>query len=54
MAEVLEGACYQALCGIQRILKTDYLSDEECFQRIEDIIHVLESIGVTCGSRHDF
>ena len=30
------------------------LSDENCFQRIEAIVRLLEDLGIDCGDRHDF
>ena len=49
-----EMICYEALGKIKAILEDDSLSDRECFQQIEEIVNVFESIGSSCGSRHDF
>ena len=53
-AELAECASYRALCRIQGILKDDTLSDQDCFQKIEEIVSVFEESGASCGSRHDF
>ena len=53
-AEILESASYQALCQIHDILCDDTLSDQECFQKIEQIVCVFEGLGSGCGNRHDF
>ncbi len=43
-----------ALREIQKILADETLSDESCFQKIEAIVSLLESLGISCGGRHDF
>ena len=53
-AEMVEGVCYQALQDIKEILKNDELEDSECFLKIEEIICTLETLGIFCGTRHDF
>ena len=53
-SEIVEIRSYCALKKIQEILKDDTLSDSECFQKIEAIVNVFESIGASCGARHDF
>ena len=53
-AQIVEGICYRALCQIQAILCNDKLRDDECFQKIEAIVQVFESLGASCGTRHDF
>ncbi len=53
-AEMIEGQCYQALQRIKKIIHDDSLDDPECFMRIEEIICILEEIGSSGGSRHDF
>ena len=50
----LENCCFEILGRIREILADDSLDDPECFQRIEKIVCELESIGVDCGTRHDF
>ena len=54
VAEVIEGACYQALKKIKDILEDDTLDDPECFYKIEEIVCALEEIGSNGGNRHDF
>ena len=43
-----------ALRQIRDILADGTLSDENCFQRIEAIVRLLEDLGIDCGDRHDF
>lgn len=52
--EIVELRCYQALCQIQSILQNETLGDEDCLIKIEEIVHTIEEIGCSCGSRHDF
>lgn len=52
--KIVESASYGALVGIQKILKNDSLSDQECFRIIEEIVRIFERLGSDCGSRHDF
>ena len=53
-AKLVEGECYQALQKIKAVIHDDSLTDEECFLKIEEIVNILESVGSTGGSRHDF
>ncbi|MBQ0037699.1 MAG: hypothetical protein KBS74_03410 [Clostridiales bacterium] len=50
----VEMVCYEAIKKIQTIVHDDSLPDEECFMKVEEIICVLEEIGLHGGSRHDF
>ena len=52
--EMMEMKCYQALQANKRILEEDELEDEECFDRIEKIISVFETLGRGIYDRHDF
>lgn len=52
--ELLNSIAYRALRKIRDIVRDDSLRDEECFQQIEAIVCVLESIGSDGGNRHDF
>ena len=52
--ELLEMRCYEALCKIKAVLEDESLTDEVCFQKIEEIINIFEEIGSDGGSRHDF
>ena len=54
VAEIIEGKCYQTLQQIREILDDHTLSDESCFERIEQIICAFEQLGSDGGSRHDF
>ena len=54
ISKIVEGKCYQALQKIKAIIDDDSLEDEECFQKIAEIICVLEDIGTNGGNRHDF
>lgn len=54
VVEAIEGKCYQALKKIKAVIDDDSLGDPECFQKIEEIICILEDTGSTGGSRHDF
>lgn len=53
-AQIVEGRCYQTLLKIKQIVENDGLSDDACFQRIEEIVCLLEDLGSNAGSRHDF
>ena len=52
--QIIETQSCQALSEILEILRDDRLSDSECFEKIEAIVSVFESFGVSCGTRHDF
>ncbi len=52
--EMMEMKCNQALQEINRILEDDELDDEECFESIEKIISVFETLGSGIYDRHDF
>ena len=51
---VVEMHCYMALKKIKAILEDDSLDDKECFYKIEEMICLLENMGSSGGSRHDF
>lgn len=53
-AELIKDAACQALEKIRDVLDDDRLDDPNCFQRIEEIVKIYESIGSNGGSRHDF
>ena len=50
----IEKECMEVLRRIQTILADDTMEDPECFERIEQIVCAMESIGLNCGSRHDY
>ena len=54
IADLVERVSYQALKRIKEIVADDSLSDEHCFQKIEEIVCVLEEIGSSGGVRQDF
>ena len=51
---LVSDASSRALRQIRDILADGTLSDENCFQRIEAIVRLLEDLGIDCGARHDF
>lgn len=53
-AALVDKISYQALLKIKMIIEDDSLSDAECFDKIEEIVVVLEEIGSSGGVRHDF
>lgn len=53
-AQIVEGTCYCALMQIKEILDDGFLSDADCFAKIEEIVCTFERIGSNGGSRHDF
>ena len=52
--EIVDSVSYQALVKIKHILEDDTLQDQECFQKIEEIVYVFEELGSDGGNRHDF
>ena len=50
----IEKECMEVLGRIRAILADDTMEDPECFERIEQIVCAMESIGLSCGSRHDY
>lgn len=50
----IEKECMEVLGRIQTILADESIEDPECFERIEQIVCAMESIGLNCGSRHDY
>lgn len=53
-SEIVEGECYQILQEIKSVLENEALEDSECFLRIESIMQIMESRGITVANRHDF
>ena len=51
---VIENECYKALVGIKEIISNDEIEDKDCFERIEEIVCLLENMGIDLGGRHDF
>lgn len=54
VSEIVEMECYKALQKIKTIIENDSLSDVECFEKIEEIVCIFESLGSDGGNRHDF
>ena len=54
LSKIVENECYQALQKIKAVIEDDSLDDPECFEKIEQIVCVLESISSGGGFRHDF
>lgn len=54
LSKLVESTSYKALQKIKAIIKDDSLEDSECFMKIEQIICILEDMGISCGNRHDF
>jgi len=52
--KIIKKRCYKALREIKKVLEDDSLEDEECFERIEEIVCIYERIGSDGGVRHDF
>ena len=52
--ELVEMKCYAALREIKRVIDDESLDDRDCFQKIEEIIQILEKAGSGGGVRHDF
>lgn len=51
---LVSDAAGRALLQIRDILADEALSDESCFQKIEAIVSLLETMGISAGGRHDF
>lgn len=54
LKSLIEMPCYIALREIKALLEDETFSDEVCLSRIEEVIHIFESIGSDGGSRHDY
>lgn len=52
--EIVDSESYRALQKIKAVINDDNLTDSECFMKIEEIICILESLGISSGTRHDF
>ncbi len=51
--EYIEMKSYQALKQIHDILENESYGDEDCIDKIEEIICTFEAMGSHCGFRHD-
>ena len=54
LERITEKECCKVLEKIIEIIRNDELDDKDCFLKIEEIICYFESLGIDCGSRHDF
>ena len=54
MAELMDSAACRTLEEIREVLDDERLDDQNCFQRIEEIVRLYEKLGSNGGSRHDF
>ncbi len=52
--KLVESECYKALQGIHQVLQDDTLNDTQCFEKIEEIVCIFETLGSSGGNRHDF
>lgn len=52
--KIVQMECYKALQKIKEIIEDETLDDPECFIKIEEIISLLEEMGIPSGMRHDF
>ena len=52
--KLVEMECYRAMQRIKAIIEDDRLSDNACFEKIEEIVCVFEELGSSGGTRHDF
>ena len=52
--KLVEAKSYQTLKKIKTVIEDDSLSDRECYQKIEEIIRLFETLGSSGGTRHDF
>ena len=52
--QMVEMRCFEAIRKIYRIVAEERLDDPECFARIEEIVCVLDELGIGGGGRHDF
>ena len=51
---IIENKCYFMLNKIRDIIINDENSDEDCFEKIEEIVRLFEEMDISIGSRHDF
>ena len=54
LAELMDSAACRTLEEIREVLDDERLDDQNCFQRIEEIVRLYEKWGSNGGSRHDF
>ena len=54
ITRIVENKCYVTLCEIRDILRNPGFDDDQCFDKIEEIVYLFEKLGSSGGSRHDF
>ncbi len=54
IAGMAEKECFRILEKIRNIIRDENLKDSDCFDRIEEIVLLLEESGIDCRGRHDF
>lgn len=54
IVELMNCDACRTLEEIREVLNDDRLDDQNCFQRIEEIVRLYEKLGSNGGSRHDF
>ena len=54
LAELMDSADCRTLEEIREVLDDERLDEQNCFQRIEEIVILYEKLGSNGGSRHDF
>lgn len=52
--EMVKDRCYMALKDIRDIIRDDRLNDEQCIEKIDDILAILELNGINTSPRHDY
>ena len=52
--KIIHDECYIALKKIKAIIEDDSLDDNQCFEKIEQIVLLFEQMGSDGGGRHDF
>ena len=52
--QIIEAKCYKALQKIKAVIEDDSLDDNQCFEKIEQIVLLFEQMGSDGGGRHDF
>ena len=53
LKDIIEKTCYKILLQIKQFINNKNFSDKDCFIKIEEILHILETNNILCD-RHDF
>ena len=51
---IVQDVCCRAILEIREILRDESLEDQNCFAKIEEIVCVLERMGLDGSGKHDF